>query len=50
MGGGGAVRERTFHPRFAWRMPSGRRQRVTDIPVGPGTVLGIQLMFKPHTL
>lgn len=35
---------------LAWRMPSGRRQRVTDIPVGPGTVLGIQLMFKPHTL
>lgn len=34
---------------LARRMPSGRRQRVTDIPAGLGTVLGIQLSFKPHT-
>ena len=31
-------------------MPSGRRERVIDIPVGFGTVQCIQGVFKPHTL
>lgn len=35
---------------FAWPIPSGRQQRVTDILVSLWTVLGIQQIFKPHTL
>lgn len=48
-GGGGFGQGRYLSSWLAWRMPSGRRQRATDIPAGLGTVLGIQQVFKPHT-